>query len=310
MSKIQGADVKTEADLISAGATKSSLIRDTQIYVSASSINKTLDDAIVDGDIGGGGIVAVSSKTANYTIVNTDGLILVNATSGGFTITLPTAVGITGKKFQVKRMDQTLTEIVTLATTSSQTIDGVTTKKLCTQYEEFTVISDGSDWIVSSHTYNGAYNSYNPTITASVTNPTIGNGTWSGQWRRDGRFAEVEVMILTGTTGTAGSGDYLLDLPIGVGIDSGSGGILYNDSRASKIGYGRCLNTSNSTIYEVVLNYYNAGAVSLFSLQAQDDANGSYISKTYPIGTGLFSVSGNTDEYHLFLRYPVPDWEG
>jgi hypothetical protein len=53
--KIQGADVKTEAELISAGATASSLIRDTQIYISANSINKTLDDAIIDGDVSGGG---------------------------------------------------------------------------------------------------------------------------------------------------------------------------------------------------------------------------------------------------------------
>lgn len=55
MAKIQGADVKTEAELITAGATASSLIQDTQIYVSALSLNKTLDDAIIDGDIGGAG---------------------------------------------------------------------------------------------------------------------------------------------------------------------------------------------------------------------------------------------------------------
>lgn len=53
--KIQGADVKTEAELITAGATAASLIRDTQIYVSSGSLNKTLDDAITDGDLGGGG---------------------------------------------------------------------------------------------------------------------------------------------------------------------------------------------------------------------------------------------------------------
>lgn len=53
--RIQGADVKTEAELIIAGATKTSLITDAQIYVTGSGINKTLDDAIIDGDIGGGG---------------------------------------------------------------------------------------------------------------------------------------------------------------------------------------------------------------------------------------------------------------
>ncbi len=55
MSKIQNSDVKSESELIAAGATKSSLINDSKIYVSANSINKTLDDAITDGDIGSGG---------------------------------------------------------------------------------------------------------------------------------------------------------------------------------------------------------------------------------------------------------------
>jgi trimeric autotransporter adhesin len=51
--KIQKQDVKTEAELTLAGASASDLINDTQIYVSASGINKTLDDAIADGDISG-----------------------------------------------------------------------------------------------------------------------------------------------------------------------------------------------------------------------------------------------------------------
>jgi hypothetical protein len=55
MSKIQNSDVKSEAELITAGATKSSLINDVKIYVAANSINKTLNQAITDGDIGGGG---------------------------------------------------------------------------------------------------------------------------------------------------------------------------------------------------------------------------------------------------------------
>jgi len=50
--KIQKQDVKTEGELTGAGATVADLINDTQIYVSANSLNKTLDDAIIDGDIG------------------------------------------------------------------------------------------------------------------------------------------------------------------------------------------------------------------------------------------------------------------
>lgn len=55
MGKLQKQDFKTETDLVNAGATAADLLNDTQIYVTANTINKTLDDAITDGDIGGGG---------------------------------------------------------------------------------------------------------------------------------------------------------------------------------------------------------------------------------------------------------------
>lgn len=66
MGKLQGADHKTEAELISGGGTAADLLPDTKIYVSALSINKTLDDAITDGDIGSGsgGINYISNPDA------------------------------------------------------------------------------------------------------------------------------------------------------------------------------------------------------------------------------------------------------
>lgn len=56
MSKIQNSDVKSESDLIAGGATKSSLINDTKIYITASGLNKRLDEAIVAGDLGAGSV--------------------------------------------------------------------------------------------------------------------------------------------------------------------------------------------------------------------------------------------------------------
>jgi hypothetical protein len=52
--KIQNEDIKSSAELASAGATDASLPNDDKIYVTANSLNKTLKDAITDGDIGGG----------------------------------------------------------------------------------------------------------------------------------------------------------------------------------------------------------------------------------------------------------------
>lgn len=55
VGRLQNEDFKSEAELIAAGTTKARLLNDDKIYVKALSINKTLNSAIVAGDIGGGG---------------------------------------------------------------------------------------------------------------------------------------------------------------------------------------------------------------------------------------------------------------
>lgn len=53
--RIQNEDIKSSAELVSAGGTAAQLPNDTKAYVTAKSINKTLFQAITDGDIGGSG---------------------------------------------------------------------------------------------------------------------------------------------------------------------------------------------------------------------------------------------------------------
>jgi hypothetical protein len=66
-------------------------------------------------------------------------------TANGLTATLPTAVGIAGRFYTIKLMS---VGTGTIATTSSQTIDGVTTYTLSSQYKYITVQSDGANWII------------------------------------------------------------------------------------------------------------------------------------------------------------------
>lgn len=88
---------------------------------------------------------ALSTKTTTYTITASDGTILGNHATVAFTITLPTAVSITGRTYTIKNINAAT---VTVGTTSSQTIDGVTTYTLATQYKYVTVQSDGANWQV------------------------------------------------------------------------------------------------------------------------------------------------------------------
>jgi hypothetical protein len=89
----------------------------------ATFINNILDDLVVlKVSIDDNGHIydpVIQSKTSNYTIVGTDDVVI--CTSGTFTVTLLTAVGRSGKRFTVKNLG---TGVITMASTSAQTIDG------------------------------------------------------------------------------------------------------------------------------------------------------------------------------------------
>jgi hypothetical protein len=97
----------------------------------------------------------VATKSANYTLTSTDHVVLANATSGALTLTLPTAVGITGRQYTVKKVDTTANG-VTVATTSSQTIDGATTYNLTSRNQTASLVSDGANWAITSTLAGGA----------------------------------------------------------------------------------------------------------------------------------------------------------
>jgi hypothetical protein len=90
------------------------------------------------------------SETAAYSILPSDSIVLLSAASAAFTSTLPTAVGVLGKSYTIKKIDST-SNVITIGTTSAQTIDGLTTAPLNTQDDTIEVISDGANWQVVSN---------------------------------------------------------------------------------------------------------------------------------------------------------------
>lgn len=98
-------------------------------------------------EVAGSFATPVTDKTAAYTATINDYTLTTDATTAAFTITLPTAVGITGRIYTIKKIDASA-NAVTVDGNGSQTIDGATTYSLSAQWKYVTIQSDGTNWII------------------------------------------------------------------------------------------------------------------------------------------------------------------
>lgn len=94
----------------------------------------------------GSPILAYSAKTANYTLVTTDDVIACDTSSNDITLTLPTAVGNTGKQFFIKKIAVEFSCIIDA--NGAQTIDDELTQTLRTKHTSVTIVSDGANWLI------------------------------------------------------------------------------------------------------------------------------------------------------------------
>ena len=124
-------------------------------------------------------------------------LIVGASAAAPYSLTLPTAVGVQGRVYRIIKTDNNA-NLITIATTSSQTINGATTYTALTyQYAFIEVISDGANWIIINKSVRPADIQ---TFTCSPAN-TNTVGTWN---KPDGAVS-VSVMLISGGGG-GGSG--------------------------------------------------------------------------------------------------------
>ena len=111
-------------------------------YKESFGINTTTPNSYLN--VNGSFSTAYVQKTAAYVITSSD--FTIECTSGTFDITLPTAVGIKGRIYVIANSGA---GTITLATTSSQTIDGNASGVLTlTQNKSYTVQSNNSNWVI------------------------------------------------------------------------------------------------------------------------------------------------------------------
>lgn len=159
----------------------------------------------------GGVRVPLTSKVANYSATTSDGLILCDASGGGFAITLPAAT-TSGKPLIIKKTDSSF-NIITINRAGSDTIEGATSTTLNTQYESVCLYSDGgTTWYIQVRDYPRKAVTYTPTFTG------IGTATdFTCTWARNGAGVDLRMYFLTGSTSAT---EARISLPSGLTSDN------------------------------------------------------------------------------------------
>lgn len=144
---------------------------------------------------------AIVTKTTAYTVTSGDSEILVNATGGAITITLPTIASVTTggtKSYKIKKTDAS-TYVVTVTPATGDTIGFESTRKLLNQ-NDYMVISTGpgKNWSVD---YESPYiqEDYE---SGTVTLPS-GSGQTGANLEIEGATADSYEMTITATDPTA-----------------------------------------------------------------------------------------------------------
>jgi len=151
--------------ILSGGTNLITIIDDRDNYVTGTTFGSnqsvtTTRDGIDVLKISGGTNVTLSNPSGNQikidvtpnvrnisttqSVLTTDGTL--NCTGGTITVTLPTAVGVTGKEYIIKNSGAS--SEITVDTTAPQTIDGSTSILIKRQYLSRRLQSNGLNWIV------------------------------------------------------------------------------------------------------------------------------------------------------------------
>jgi hypothetical protein len=88
---------------------------------------------------------AIRTVTASFTFLDSDDVVIADATAGAVVATLPLAATHAGRRFTLKKSDAGANN-VSFDGNGAETIDGAATKAWNTQYLGYTVQSDGTQW--------------------------------------------------------------------------------------------------------------------------------------------------------------------
>lgn len=152
----------------------------SQVGVGTTTPNSTLD---VRGSVS----TNYRAFTTSTTAATTDAMLAFTGTSAA-TLTLPTAATTGGRYYWIKNASSN-SSVLTIATTSSQTIDGASSWTLDVQNEAVRLVSNGANWYVVSEVVPG-----------STGTSWLHNGNAVGATRTLGTTTNYDLPIITNNT--------------------------------------------------------------------------------------------------------------
>lgn len=241
-----------------------------------------------------------TTKTANYTAVAND-YVKVDGTSSGFTVTLPTAIGIAGQSIIIDRVDMTLANVILVNTTASQTIGDnlLSSVHLYTKSEVWELVSTGSNWNIKNHSSKTGQQVYVLPIRATSINPTKATSpdTDRAIWRRDGSYCFIiwEYSQTNATGAGGGVGTYFYGLPTGITADNTN--LQFNTTDSNPVvGSGSFGTTSPGS-----MNYGTATIYDINNIIVNASGN--------QAGSGFAALNNSVVRYGFSVCIPVSGWE-
>ena len=232
----------------------------------------------------------ITNVSSTYSVLTTDNIIL--CSGNFFVLTLPTAVGVTGKQYTIKHVGTSLSQFYAINTTSGQTVGGIASGSyaLYTNQETLKIVSNGSNWIILDHfTETGWTDVGAISLSATGSNPTKPSGLVEDKmlWKREGDSARILMRYKqNGRSGVgSGSGAYIFALPNGISADttitnvyaptgtSANTSGLNQNIGSAMVGY--VSNMRPAIVYirsstQFGMFAYNVGASSLISVDSDD----------------------------------------
>lgn len=97
---------------------------------------------------------------------------------------------------------------------------------------------------------------------ASLTNPTLNNGTWSARYSRNNKVVMVRGKIIVGSTTVIGNGSYRIDLP----VSAQTTGWALGDP----IGLATYYDASTGKDYSGIVLWWSGTQVALYALNGNE----------------------------------------